>query len=537
MSLQPRSGPLGIRLASHLLRRASFSYSIPRIQQFATMSASDAVDQLFQIPNFTHPEGPINWEDGQTAWLTDIANYRNGPATNMGPRRNAIWLWVANESIKDTSIRHKMAFFWHAIFVTEIDNDWREFNLFRLFQEFCIGNIRDLAYKTTLDSKMLRYLNNNTNDKGKPNENYAREFLELFTILKGATIGTGNYTNYTEEDIIQAARVLTGFNDSNNTNLDPDTGLTTGIVNYNQHDAGNKTFSAAFGHQTIQGATDAEDMYRELGAFVDMIFHQMETARAYVRRLYRFFVSDKIVDTVEQQIIEPLSIQLYNDQYEIEGTLKALLKSDHFYDSADQLLGDQTIGAKIKSPLELLLGSLNLFDANQMGSLSADPAKYINYPRPFLLETLLPLGFSVYPLSVEGYPGFFKSPNYSKYWFDQATIAYRYRLPNALIDGKAVKGNRNAPFQMDVVSYFDQHFMNQEYAEDLVRQFLEFTLPAMPDGERFGYFLQKLLGDLSTINWMFEWQNFKQSGEDDAVRIALTDLFEAVVGSPEFQTF
>jgi hypothetical protein len=147
------------------------------------------------------------------------------------------------------------------------------------------------------------------------------------------------------------------------------------------------------------------------------------------------------------------------------------------------------------------------------------------------------MGFSFYPLSVEGYPGFFKGPAYSKFWFDQATIAYRYRFAYSLVEGKSVKSNKNLPFQTDVTAFFTNHFSNQEYAEELVRQFLELTLPEMPTGERYEYFLQKLLGTLSPINWMFEWQGYLQSGNDESVRIALTDLFEAVVNSPEFQTF
>jgi uncharacterized protein (DUF1800 family) len=535
--IDARQGLLGTRLAAHLLRRTTYQITPTRIAEFAGKTADEAVELLFNVPNLTHPEGPVNWlDDSNTAWLT-TGPYENGPDTFMGARRRAMWFWVMNEMILDTSIRHKLTMFWHGIFVTEQDNDWREFELIRLFQLFAVGNIRELAYRATLDSKMLRYLNNNTNDKGNPNENYAREFLELFTILKGETVDTGNYTHYTEYDIVQAARVLTGFNDSNFANKDPQTGLATGTVNYNQHDPGNKIFSEAFGHQTIYGAVNANDMYRELRDFVDMIFAQLETARAYVRRLYRYFVSDRINDEINQDIVEPLAQQLFSDNFEIENTLKILLTSVHFYDEDDHSKTDEIIGGKVKSPLELLLISINLFEANQLGVLNDHPDHYNQTANWFLNSHLKYLGFEVYPLSVEGYPGFFKAPSFSKFWFDQSTIAYRYRLNFAFLEGRSVKDNRVLPYQVDIVNYFKDNFTNHEYADDLVRQFLELTLPEIPEGERYEYYRQKLLGELSPINWMFEWRAYVETGNDESVKLALSDLFEAVVGSPEFQTF
>ncbi|MEM9931343.1 MAG: DUF1800 family protein, partial [Bacteroidota bacterium] len=264
---------------------------------------------------------------------------------------------------------------------------------------------------------------------------------------------------------------------------------------------------------------------------------QQETARAFVRRMYRYFVSDIISDEVESDIIEPLSRQLLQDDYELVNTLKALLKSQHFYDEDDNDARDEIIGGKIKSPLELAISSINLFQANKMGALNETPAHYDATANWFLNRHLNYMGFRVYPLSVEGYPGFFKSPSYSKYWFDQATIAYRYRLPYALLEGRSVRDNRALPFQIELVPFFRDNFTNQEYAEDLVRQFLTMCLPEVPEQERFNYFQQKLLGDLSVINWHFEWRGYLESGNDEAVAVALEALFEAVVGSPEFQTF
>ncbi len=534
-SLSTRQGPLGTRLAAHLLRRTTFQFTPARLAAFSLKTVQEAVDELFNPPPYVHPEGPINVDDGVTAWLT-TGPYDNHPESG-GVRERSVRLWLYNELLHDTSIRHKMTFFWHSIFVSESDADWRMFDQWRLFQHFALGNIKTLAYKVTLDNQMLRYLNNNVNRKGSPNENYAREFLELFTILKGEQIGPGNYTNYTEYDIQEAARVLTGFRDTGFDNKDPETGLATGYGNYNNHDPGNKKFSSAFGYKTILGAVDADDMYRELQDFVDMIFNQEATALSFVRRMYIYFISDRVTEEIENEFIAPLAAQLRSDNFEVENTLKLLLSSIHFFDEDDSDNKDEIIGGKVKPPLDLFFSSVNMFNANLMGSLTQN---YILYDTPayrVIIQTLKPMGMPDYPMSVEGYPGAFKGPSYSKFWFDQSNIAYRYKLPNMLLEGKGATTNNAIPFKINIVPFFADHFTHQEYASELVRQFLELTLPEKPDEDRFNYFLDILLGGLSPINWMFEWQEYIQSGNQDSVGVALSALFEAVIRSPEYNTF
>ena len=534
-SISKRQGPLGKRLAAHLLRRTTFQVTPHRLLEFSVKTAEEAVEELFVPQPLVHPEGPINADDGVTAWLT-TGPYENRP-DSVSVRHRSVRFWLYNEMLHDPSIKHKMVFFWHAIFVSDVDRDWRKFEQWRLFQHFALGSIKTLAYKVTLDNQMLLYLDNTKNYKNSPNENFVREFLELFTILKGDTIGPGNYTHFTEHDIQQAARVLTGFQDGELENKDPETGLATGFAAYHIHDIGDKKFSAAFGHRNIKGAVDENDMYRELWDFVEMIFDQKETARAFVRRMYLYFVSDRLTDEVERDVIAPLAEQLYADDYEVENTLKMLLKSIHFYDEDDSDGANEIIGGKIKPPLELFLTSVNLFNANQMGNLNQNPEYYKDAAFRVIIRTLKPMGMPEIPMSVEGYPGVFKSPSFSKFWFDQTNIAYRYKLSEVLVQGKGAMTTNPIPFQVDVVKFFEENFTNQGYASEVVRQFLEMTLPEKPGQERFDYFLNILLGGLSPVNWMFEWEAYLQTGNDEAVKIALTALFEAVCRSPEFNTF
>jgi hypothetical protein len=105
------------------------------------------------------------------------------------------------------------------------------------------------------------------------------------------------------------------------------------------------------------------------------------------------------------------------------------------------------------------------------------------------------------------------------------------------VAGKGISTNNSIPFKTDVVQFFTENFSHQEYAEDLVRQFLEMVLPEMPDVVRTSYFVEKLLAGIGPINWLFEWRKFQDTGDDEAVRVVLTDLFESVCRSPEFNTF
>ncbi len=534
-SLTVRQGVLGKRLAAHLLRRTTYHITPARITDFATKTATQAVDELFTIPPLIEDKGPINYEDGINFWLTDDPYV---PPSNTNEAEKSVLFWFYNELMHDSSIRHKMAVFYSAIFVSDGDTDWRLFNSYRLFQEFATGNIKDFVYRVSLDNRMLRYLNNDVNNKWNPNENYAREFLELFTILKGEQIGAGDYSNYTEHDVQEAAKILTGLRDGAITDIEPSTGLTIGYAYYNHHHIGNKQFSHHFDNQIIIGATSESDMYREFQEFVDMVFGRLETARAFVRRLYLFFVSDNISTEIEQDIIEPLALQFSADNYELENILKKLLKSVHFFDEDDSDNTDEVIGGKIKSPLELYFPTINLFDANNMGGLNATPSNFPDYSGRLINDILAVMGFSEYAISVEGYAGFFKSPGFSKNWADTSTLPMRYKMASALLNGSTIVSiYQNLPFEVDIVIYVKDNFINQEYADQLLTQVFEITLPEMPDADRWDYFKDKLIGGISVINWMFEWQNYMATNDDSAVKVVLEDLFEALIGSPEFQTF
>jgi len=174
--------------------------------------------------------------------------------------------------------------------------------------------------------------------------------LELFTLGKEPQI-------YTEGDVKEAARVLTGFiyRQREAQFIDPDTGLYAGMAHFPYHDIGDKTFSAAFNDTVITGANSKEDMYRELDDFLDMIFNQLETAKHICRKLYRHFVHADINDEIENDIIIPLASTFKNNNYELAPVLERLLKSQHFYNEDDYGNNIKIIGGMIKSPLLIVI--------------------------------------------------------------------------------------------------------------------------------------------------------------------------------------
>jgi uncharacterized protein (DUF1800 family) len=386
---------------------------------------------------------------------------------------------------------------------------------------------------------MSVYLNNNLNTKNAPNENYAREFLELFTILKGPQDGPGSYTNYTEHDVQMAARVLTGFKnilDNQRQNYwNNDSHVPLNAKNFNDHDISNKTFSNKFGGQTILGATTAAGMDAELDTFIDMIFNQPETAKNFAKRMYRYYVKSTITSDIETGVITPLATHLMANNFNISSALQLLLCSKHFYDAEDSTQYDQIIGAKIKSPLELFLLMFNQFQINIANPFSQAGDNF------WLFRTmggyLYDIGMSLYgPSSVVGYIPLYQEP-FDNLWVNTAVLGSRYNQPfDTILNGFS---GYNAFNPLDTAWFvrYSGHFSNPANATTLIADMYDVLLSVVPIGNRHTYFTQSLLGGLSPISWQNEWNNYVSSNNPTAVRIALNRLVTAIVKSVEYQVF
>lgn len=539
---------LGPRFAKHLLRRATFRYTKQDIDSFATMTVSDAVNRLFNtitdpIPEPQDPEDLLN-----PFWINTYIPV-NTTANNGRKRECVKAAWIYN-AMAPTSIKHKLVLFLYNQFTvgaTSSGYATEFFDYLKLLEFYAFGSVKDLALKVTYNSAMLKYLDNNANTRFKPNENYARELFELFTIGKGPQIGPGNYTTFTEADIVAAAKVLTGLSHdhSRSQNIDPVTGIPQGYVsNFNRHETSNKTFSSAFQNTTITGATVATDLEREIGDMITMIFSQSATAENICRRLYRFFVRNEVTTEIETDIIAPMVSTLMSNNYQLEPVVKQLLKSQHFYDQDDTDGTDETIGGMIKSPLQLLSEIVTLFNIPLPDPATNARDYYRNFSRFFLLNTYFrAAGMPFFdPPTVAGYAAYYQTPNYSKYWFDSSTIIARYKLIDSFLTGRnQISGGM---FQImatfDPVDFFQNStiFTNHTDPTAVVMDIVAYMFPESIDTSRMNYFIHDIfLGGMMAYNWASAWSDYLTTQDDSIVRPRLETLFTFLINAPEFQTY
>ncbi len=281
--------------------------------------------------------------------------------------------WCKEMVRSKQQLREKMSLFWHGHFATRIINAFHQELYLDVLRKNAIGNFGDLVRQVSKTASMINYLNNNQNKKAKPNENFARELLELFTLGRG---------NYTEKDIKEAARAFTGWNFDANANFDFKPG---------QHDTGVKTFMGVTGNLT------GDDI-------IDIVLKNKQTAVFIVTKLYKYIVNEN-VDNAKVAILADV---FYNSNLDIETLLKTIFKSDWFYTQ-------QHIGAKIKSPIELLVGIQRVL-----------PLTFVNPGVQLVFQRILGQVL-FYPPNVAGWPG-------GKTWIDSSTLMVRLRLPHNIVD-------------------------------------------------------------------------------------------------------
>jgi len=545
-SIAPLNQTLGKRLAKHLLRRTTYSYSNTQIDSFANMNVSQAVDSLFTP--FTDPVNRPNDPDDaglNNGFFTDLSVPYTA-IVSQNRKRDSIKGWWFYNALKNPGIQHKMTQFLFNQFTISTSGlrPQEIFDYVQLISFYALGNIKTLAKKVSLDNAMLDYLDNSSNFNTKPNENYAREFMELFTIGKGPQIAPGNYTNYTEVDIVEAAKVLTGFRRKiDRSIIDGDTNLPSGYYDYSKHSTGNKTFSSSFGNNAILGATALAGMDTEFTDFVNMIFAQPATANYICTRLYRFFVREEITADVQTNIIDALAATMRANNYDLVPVLKQLLKSQHFYDKDDSDATDEIIGGMIKPPLQLIAELLNFFEMDIPDPNTSASDYYKVFFRKFSLLFLKESSMDLFtPNSVAGFPAYYQEPNFSKNWFNTSTIIARYKLITSYLEGKnRILGNSfTIATSLDIVDFIKNasFISTPSDSTTLVQELVDYLLPEQPDAARMSYFINDIfLGGTMPYNWSNAWGDYLATNDDSVIRPRLEQIITFLINSPEFQTF
>ncbi|MCE2995154.1 MAG: DUF1800 family protein [Cyclobacteriaceae bacterium] len=591
MPLSPFAGTLGPKRAAHLLHRASFGPTKELIENFANLTAAQAVAQLFQQP-LPDPVLPIDAKTGKEWFLSGvIENVNSG---NLELQDNFKGWFIAqmlsqgipaNQSVAYAT-REKIVFFMHTVLTTIISkvDDSRavyfQNQLFRLFAfDKTAGpafNFKELAKKVSVDNAMLKVLDGYLNVKGgNPQENYSRELHELYTIgrgLEGFTQpGTepGDYVVYKEADIQAAARVLSGWDldfafekDSlgNFINIDPDTLLPRGKVkgsktNATAHDNSVKTFSDRFGNKTIQpdplllngGNATESSALDEISQLIEQIYAQPETARNICRRIYRFYVYHSIDQALDDSIIQEMAATFTANGFKLQPVLEDLFQSQHFYDAAAGV-NDDNFGGIIKSPLDLMVGTLRFFNV-PLRDYTTQPEEFYEQTVG-IIRALGLMGMPFYdPFDVAGYDAYHQYPIYHRSWISTNYLAERYNFISELVMGSTSPNG----LQVDVVNFVKTNFSNAiaSDARSLIIELAKYLFPVHENltytagadtnsgltAARMNYFLTAFLGMIDAnpeTAWTTRWNT---NSDPETIEMQLKNLLNAMMQSPEYQLY
>jgi uncharacterized protein (DUF1800 family) len=350
---------------AHLVRRAGFGATEAELDQYTALGFAGALDRLLN---------PEQVDDSATdQQLTPLT-------TDLGdPKKieSAKFWWFNRMLFTQRPLQEKLTLFWHNHFATansKVANSVLMLKQIQLFRENGFGNFETLLQKVTRDPATLIWLDNRLNRKSAPNENYAREVQELFTV------GIGNYT---EQDIHEAARAFTGHTLDKNQNY---------VFTASQHDAGQKTF------QGQTGNFDADDI-------LAILVRNPATARYISQKLFAFFV----YDSPDSATIDRLATTFVTSNFDIRSVLRDIFSGPEF-------LSPQSFHGQIKQPVDLILGSLKSLNVQNVG--------------PDVTQVLRRMGQDLLnPPDVSGWKG-------GPAWLNATTLFERFNWGNRLSMGR-----------------------------------------------------------------------------------------------------
>jgi uncharacterized protein (DUF1800 family) len=375
--------------AAHLLNRAAFGGRPEEIERVVRLGPEAAVDELLTFdrilesipaPDFSSLRSL--WEDVAAVYRATTAERERFQARLVAQRADNAKLqelrewWVGRMIQTRQPMQEKMVLLWHGLLVSGRPDARLTENLYaqnELFRRNALGNFKELILATAKDPAMLEYLDNESNRKGLPNENFARELLELFTM------GVGNYT---ERDVKEAARAFTGWTRRGY----------EFFFNARQHDDGPKTFLGRTGN--LDG-----------GDIINIIFEQPAAARYLPRRLFEHFGYMR----PEDSLVDELAAVFSRSNFEVRPLMRAILTSRAFY-------SPRAMRSQVKTPTQLVVGTARLLGLNRM-------------PIAQLVRAMDLMGQALFiPPNVGGWPR-------GDSWITTATILIRYNFSSLVLTG------------------------------------------------------------------------------------------------------
>ncbi len=328
--------------------------------------------------------------------------------------------WIKMMARSEHTLRERVALFWHHHFACQVYQPDLAAQYINVLRQQALGSFRRLLHDVVKTPAMIFFLNNQQNRRGRPNENFARELMELFTL------GAGNFT---ELDVQEAARAFTGWSTD---------GGSAFVFRPTLHDDGQKSFlgrAGRFGGEQI----------------IDIILSQPQAARFLAARLYAYFVNETPVPAE----VEAIADQLIKTDYDIGQTLKFLVESPFFYST-------RHIGSHIKSPIELMVQLARLFDIR----FSDD--KGVAFLQRALGQVLLD------PPNVAGWPG-------GRTWINNSTLMLRLNLCDFILNHKPVDHAVAAPLEAMEASRAVEYIEAKGSTERLEEHFSGTNYQDLPD--------------------------------------------------------
>lgn len=517
-SFETYSGAWNFATAAHLLRRTTFGPTKAEIDQAVEEGMAATIERLFGPTPILDPPVYFDYENdplvplGET-WINTLPPILNGA---NGARRRSFLSWRF-QSMRDSRLHiiEKLALFWHNHFVVANSSAARQMYKYQeTLRRNALGNFKTFVEEITVDSSMLVYLNGTENRDNGPNENYARELLELFTLGKGPTVGPGDYTHYTEEDIIQIARALTGWRHISPVTDGFDPTISRFLENF--HDEGEKVLSPRFDAQTISNEGDNE--YKRV---IEIIFQKPQVATFICEKLYRWFVHPEISPEAEANVIVPMAQMMIDNNYEIKQVLMTLLSSEEFYEPSIR-------GCMIAHPIDHLFKVLSTFQV-------AMPTDYItDYTIMNLFRNLMSdhgMAIHSHP-TVAGWKAFYQTPQLDKLWINSVSLGLRQNSVERMIDGFNRNGFR---LEIDVLT-FVANLENPEDPNDLIREIGNLIFVQPLNEAQITALKERLIPGLPDFEWTVEYGAYIEGDLEleEAIKSKLKTLFETMLNMPEF---
>lgn len=398
--------PLGFENAQHLLLRTGFAPTLGEVLTLSKLSRSEAVNYLLNNTKTTTSVPPPTWVNEPITLpkfnKMDVVERQKLFKLLITRQTELLTWWLMEMRYTRSPLTERMTLFWHNHFAIEAKKVKLSQLLYDqnvILRKHAVGNFRDLLHEVSKDPAMLIYLDGVKNKKQAPNENFAREVMELFTLGEG---------HYTEKDIKEAARAFTGWSIN----------LKTGKFMFRRflHDSYKKTVL------DTTGFLKGEDV-------LNILLDKPATAEHITRKLYQEFVSLQ----PDEKEIKRLSNIFYKNNYEIKPLLYAIFTSDAFY-------ANENRGALIKSPVNLVIGTLRQFD------LEIEDYSYLI--TALKAQEQLPYA----PPNVKGWPG-------GTHWITTNTLLTRKQFLARLFRGQEMKKMMRDSFDAD--KWFQQFEHNK----------------------------------------------------------------------------